>query len=45
MSTLTLYHGSGQIVEVPDFAFGNDHNDYGNLMMSNTESHDDSLVA
>ena len=29
MSTFTLLHGSDQIVEAPDLAFGNDHNDYG----------------
>ena len=29
MSTLTLFHGSEQIVEKPDLSFGNDHNDYG----------------
>lgn len=29
MSTFTLLHGSEQIVEAPDLAFGNDHNDYG----------------
>lgn len=29
MCTLTLFHGSEQIVEVPDLAFANEHNDYG----------------
>lgn len=29
MGTVTLLHGSEQIVEVPALAFGNDHNDYG----------------
>ena len=29
MDSLTLLHGSEQIVEVPDIAFGNDRNDYG----------------
>lgn len=29
MNTFTLFHGSEQIVEVPDLAFGNDQNDYG----------------
>ncbi len=29
MDTFMLLHGSDQIVEVPDLAFGNDHNDYG----------------
>lgn len=29
MNTFTLLHGSKQIVEVPDLAFGNDYNDYG----------------
>ena len=29
MNTFTLLHGSDQIVEVPDLAFGNDYNDYG----------------
>ena len=29
MGTITLLHGSEQIVEVPALAFGNDHNDYG----------------
>ncbi len=29
MGTFTLLHGSEQIVETPDLAFGNDHNDYG----------------
>ena len=29
MSTLTLFHGSEQIVEKPDLSFGNDRNDYG----------------
>jgi hypothetical protein len=29
MDSFTLLHGSEQIVEVPDIAFGNDRNDYG----------------
>jgi len=29
MSTFTLFHGSEQIIEVPDSSFGNVHNDYG----------------
>ena len=29
MNTFTLLHGSDQIVEVHDLAFGNDYNDYG----------------
>ena len=29
MNTFTLLHGSDQIVEVPDLAFGNDYNDSG----------------
>ncbi len=29
MNTYTLFHGSDQIVEIPDIAFGNEHNDYG----------------
>lgn len=29
MNTFALLHGSDQIVEAPDPAFGNDHNDYG----------------
>lgn len=29
MNTLTLLHGSGQIVEMPQLLSGNEHNDYG----------------
>ena len=29
MSTFTLFHGSGQVIEMPDIAFENNHNDFG----------------
>ena len=34
MNTFTLLHGSDQIVEVPDLAFGNDYNDYAGVSIA-----------
>ena len=29
MNNITLFHGSNQIIEVPEFSLGSEHNDYG----------------